>query len=69
MSLVPAAVANYLLGVVYQFTGSSLNFFPALFATIIVGVALQSLFMVSSHAPCYTKTTIIIADGVHWLEL
>ncbi|KAL3141082.1 hypothetical protein ABBQ38_003438 [Trebouxia sp. C0009 RCD-2024] len=47
MSLVPAAVANYLLGVVYQLTGSPLNFFPALFATIIIAVALQSLFMVT----------------------
>lgn len=63
MSLVPAAVANYLLGVVYQLTGSPLNFFPALFATIIIAVALQSLFMVR-YTAWYINTTIIITNEV-----
>ena len=50
MSLVPAAIANYLLGVVYYLTGASLNFFPALFAALVIALALQSLFAVSSCA-------------------
>ena len=65
MSLVAAAIANYLLGVVYYFTGLPLNFFPALFAALIIALALQSLFVVSSRAAyCIIITTIITHDGM-----
>lgn len=61
MSLVAAAIANYLLGVVYYFTGLALNFFPALFAALIIALALHSLFMVSScAATCIIITTIVL---------
>ncbi|KAL3162534.1 hypothetical protein ABBQ32_010188 [Trebouxia sp. C0010 RCD-2024] len=48
----PASIAQIEASAFYSqldtlLTGSPLNFFPALFATIIIAVALQSLFMVT----------------------
>lgn len=70
MSLVAAALANYLLGVVYFFTGLSLNFFPALFAALIIALALHSLFVVSSCAAyCIIITTITMHYGLFHHQL
>lgn len=61
VSLVAAAIANYLLGVVYYLTGLPLNFFPALFAALVIALALHSLFAVSMLSTCITTT--IMHDG------
>ena len=40
------AVANFLVGVVYQLFHLPLNFFPALFATFAICLAIRALFAV-----------------------
>ena len=65
MSLVVAAIANYLLGVVFYLTGLSLNFFPALFAALVIALALHCLFVVSSCVEyCIIIISIITNDGL-----